>query len=466
MKKIVYIFLCIALFSGCNKFLDEPMKGDYSSSNIYTTVKQATYALNAVYNGATYSVNLWKFGDVPSDDSVKGGNDGDQPDLVYLDDWTASADNGAIALFWQNTYETISRANNVIDGVEKASFSQEVKDKLLGQARFLRAYSYFQLVNIFGSVPLKTKPQVTGENIHVGFSSPSDIYVQIEQDLSFASDVLPAVQTEAGRVTKGAALGLLAKAQLYQRKYTEALESISSLKALGLYELDEYENLFRLGNENSTESIFAIRFLSDEIPFLGNCLNQYFAPAEEGGYYFNAPTEDWVACFDDPEDLRIDLTIGREGKDWLNDDSFSAAWAPATGFLVRKHNQPLSEVPKGRKGDGGLAYIYLRYADILLMEAECQVELGHPELAKEPFNEVRQRAGVGEKTGLSQTEMREAVRNERRMELGFEFHRFFDLMRWGETAAKAALGEDFPWTEGGFHFPVPQSELDANQALQ
>lgn len=463
MKKFLCIITILAISTSCNKFLDEPMRGDYSSSNIYETSKQADLALTAVYNAATYSVNLWKFGDLPSDDTVKGGNAGDQPDLNYLDDWTASADNGALALFWQNTYETIIRANNVIAGVEKASFTN--KDALIAQAKFLRAYSYFQLVNIYGKVPVKTKPQSLPEYIHVGLSEISDVYRQIEADLTEAADVLPAKQVDVGRVTKGAALGLLAKAQLYQGKYFEALTSIQKLKALEIYELDDYAALFKLGNENSVEAIFAIQFRSEEVPAIGNCLNQYFAPAEEGGYYFNAPTTSWLSAFDDPADIRIDLSIGREGSPWLNGDLFQASWAPTTGMLVRKHNQPLSEVEEGRKGDGGLSYIYLRYADILLMEAECQVELGHPELAEEPLNLVRNRAGLVSKTGLNQSEMRVLVRTERRRELGFEFHRFFDLMRWGKEAVLDALGKDFPWRDTRYYFPIPQAEYDANQGI-
>ena len=163
--------------------------------------------------------------------------------------------------------------------------------------------------------------------------------------------------------------------------------------------------------------------------------------------------------------MRLDLSIGRDGKAWFNDDVFSASWS-STGYLVKKHNQPLSEVSAGRKGDGGLAYIYLRYADILLMKAECQNELHHPDLAEAPLNLVRGRAGLAEVSGKSESEMRELIRVERRRELGFEFHRFFDLMRWGKEAATAALGENFEWQEPRFYFPVPQSELDSNLGIK
>lgn len=478
MKKKIYILIAAAVLSSCNSFLDEPMRGDYSSSTIYGSEELAQMAVNAVYDAASYCINLWKFGDVPSDDSVKGGNPGDQIDISYLDDWTAQSDNGVIALFWQNTYETIARANNVIAGLQNSPVSEERKAQMEGEVKFLRAFSYFQLVNIFGEVPLKLEPQSTLENVNKGLSSTEAIYGQIEKDLTDAL-VLPVqyASGETGRITRGAAYGMLAKVQLYQGKYNEALGNIASLKSLGIYDLEEnYADLFRLrddgsSNGNSIESIFAIFFLSDQIPNLGNGLNQTFAPSAESGYYFNAPTQSWVDNFkektsDGSDDPRIDASIGRDGVEWFEQGPFQKSWSPDTGYLVKKFNQPLSQVDKGKKGDGGLAYIYLRYADILLMEAECQNETGHPELAEEPLYKVRERAGLSSISGLSQDEMRTAIRDERRRELGFEFHRFFDLMRWGQEAAENALGADFPWESPRFYFPIPQAETDSNTGIR
>lgn len=471
MKKIIYAIVLLAGFTSCDDFLTEDMKGDYNSKIIFSNEEQAQLAVNGIYNAAAYSINLWKFGDVASDDAVKGGNDGDQSEISLIDNWTASSDNGVISEFWQNTYETISRANNVIEGLNETPIDETKKKEMMGEAKFLRAYSYFQLVNIFGEVPLKLKPQNSDANINIPLSSVDAIYAQIEQDLKDA-EVLPVTysSSEHGRITRGAAYGLLAKAQLYQGKYSEALQSISDLKALNQYDLDEYANLFKLGNENSVESVFALCFLSNQDPGCGNSLNGWLAPYVEGGYYFDNPTQDWVDCFNEKqvngeEDLRLDISIGRDGKPWMNGDVFSASWS-STGYLVKKHNQPLSEVEAGRKTDGGLAYIYLRYADILLMEAECQNELGHPELAEEPLNKVRNRAGLASVSGKNESQMRTIIRTERRRELGFEFHRFFDLMRWGKEAAIEALGSDFPWSEPRFYFPLPQTEIDSNLALK
>lgn len=471
MKRLIYVFLVLAGLSSCDDFLTEDLKGDYNSTNILSNEEQAQLAVNAIYNAAAYSINLWKFGDVASDDAVKGGNDGDQAEIGYIDDFTAQSDNGVIAEFWQNTYETISRANNVIDGIKNTPMDATKKEQMIAEAKFLRAYSYFQLVNIFGEVPLKLYPQNSDKNIYVGLSSVEGIYTQIEKDLTDAV-VLPVsyAVTETGRATRGAAYGLLAKAQLYQKKYGEALTSIQNLESLNLYDLDSYENLFKLGNENSIETIFAICFLSNQVPTCSNALNQWLAPSIESGYFFDNPTQSWVDIFtekqtDGSDDLRLDVSIGRDGKAWLNDNTFSSSWS-STGYLVKKHNQPLSEVDAGRKGDGGLAYVYLRYADILLMKAECQNELHHPDLAEAPLNRVRNRAGLAGISSKTESEMRSLIRMERRKELGFEFHRFFDLMRWGKEVATEALGSGFTWTEPRYYFPLPQTELDSNLGIK
>lgn len=471
MKRLIYVFLVLAGLSSCDDFLTEDLKGDYNSTNILSNEEQAQLAVNAIYNAAAYSINLWKFGDIASDDAVKGGNDGDQAEIGYIDDFTAQSDNGVIAEFWQNTYETISRANNVIDGIKNTPMDATKKEQMIAEAKFLRAYSYFQLVNIFGEVPLKLYPQNSDKNIYVGLSSVEGIYTQIEKDLTDAV-VLPVsyAVTETGRATRGAAYGLLAKAQLYQKKYGEALTSIQNLESLNLYDLDSYENLFKLGNENSIETIFAICFLSNQVPTCSNALNQWLAPSIESGYFFDNPTQSWVDIFtekqtDGTDDLRLDVSIGRDGKVWLNDNTFSSSWS-STGYLVKKHNQPLSEVDAGRKGDGGLAYVYLRYADILLMKAECQNELHHPDLAEAPLNRVRNRAGLADISGKTESEMRSLIRTERRKELGFEFHRFFDLMRWGKEVATEALGPEFTWTEPRYYFPLPQTELDSNLGIK
>jgi starch-binding outer membrane protein, SusD/RagB family len=475
MKKNSYLWIVasIVLLSSCNDFLDEELKGEYTADNFYTTAASATLATNAVYN-SLYGNTLWIFGDVASDDAVKGGNAGDQSDINAINDFSATTDNGILTTFWQATYETISRANNVIAYVAPMNIDTTLRNRLVGEAKFLRAFSYFNLVNIFGKVPLKLKPQLTAETIHVGLSEVSVVYAQIEKDLTDAIGVLPvSYDTEAGRVTKGAAYGLLAKVALYQGDYETCLTNIQCLEDLHLYDLvNLYANLFKAGSEDSTEVVFGIRYINNEEVSLGNNLNVWFSPSWEGGYYFNAPTQSFVDAFADSTvdgkvDPRLDISIGRDGQPWFNDTTFSASWSEATGYLVKKYDEDMKDGVA--KAQSVIPYHYLRYADILLMKAEALNEQGSADAltnAVLAVNRIRNRAHLNPTTAATQTDLRAVIRNERRKELGFEFHRFFDLMRWGKTTAEAALGSDLKWTEPRFYFPIPQSELDSNTALQ
>ena len=469
MKKKIYTILSLAALlslSACN-FLDEELKGGFTSENYYTDAEKAEMAVNAGYN-SLYNHKLWIFSDVASDDSVKGGNAGDQADINAIDNFTATADNGPISEFWQHSYETINRANNVIAFVGEMSFDEQTKGRIIAQAQFLRAWSYLKLVNIFGEVPLKLLPQNTHDAIHVGLSSVEKIYSQIDEDLRAAADILPAewLESEAGRATKGAALTLLAKSKLYQKDYSACLAAISEIETLDIYDLeDSYAELFQRGGENSIESIFAIRFANNTTAQLGNSLNVWFAPSAEGGYYFNAPTQAYVDCFDEltesgETDPRLDASIGRDGQPWFG-TTFSSSWSEATGYLVKKYHEAL---PEGEAiAQSTIPQHILRYADVLLMKAEALNESNETN-AIAPLNEVRNRAGLSGLGELGQSELRDAIRKERRRELGFEFQRFFDVMRYGKDYAKSVLPE-LPWESERFYFPLPQSETDINSSI-
>lgn len=473
MKKTIILSAilgsALTLVSSCD-FLDENLKGGFSSENFYTSLDQAELAVNGVYN-SLYGNSLWVFGDIASDDSVKGGSSGDQADIDYIDDFSADSENGYIVTFWQDTYETISRANNVIYNISNMSgVDDEKAAELFGETYFLRAYSYFNLVNIFGQVPLKLRPQTNSEAIYVGLSSTADIYRQIDEDLKYAGENLPAQQTAAvGRATKGAAYSLLAKSKLFQEDWKACSDYCDSVIKLGIYGLvDDYSSLFAAGGENTKESIFAIRYGNTTDASLGNNLNVWFSPSYEGGYYFNAPTDAYVACFSEKteggdDDPRLDASIGRDGKPWFNDTTFSASWS-STGYLVKKYNEDMSE--EYAKSQSAVPQHRIRYADVLLMKAEALNESGNAAEALTYVNQVRSRAGLAAATATDKASLRTLIRNERRKELGFEFHRFFDIMRYGQSYAESVLGSTFKWTSPRFYFPIPQTELDANTAIK
>lgn len=477
MKKYLFILSLAGslLFTSCESFLDEQPKGKYTSENIFNTADEADLVLTGAYNNLNFTTSsnmLWVFGDIASDDAVKGGNPGDQADMTSIDNFEVKSSNGILYTYWKLVYEGISRTNNLINGVYNSGIDDATKQQMIAEAKFLRAYYYFNLVNIWGKVPLRLAPTTTS-NVNLALSEVADVYAQIEKDLKEAAAVLPASYdaSKAGRITKGAAFGLLAKAQLYQKKWDETLSTITNnIEPLGYALEPDYANLFKLGAENSKEVVFAVRHESNKNPGVGNSLNQWFAPFSENGYYFNAPTASYVATFDETTidgktDPRLDISIGRDGHKWVNGEDFDPTWS-ATGYLVRKHNQPLSEVPIGTKGDGGLPYIYMRYADIVLMKAEAYTENGNLSESVAALDKVRTRAGLGKVKAVSQSQMRAAIYTERRREFGFEFHRFFDLMRWGEEVASSALGSNFKWVSPRYYFPLPQAELDMNHGIK
>ncbi len=481
---LILLVFSISIFSACTKFLTEDLKGDFSSTSFYKNDKQALQAVNGAYNALAFSNfnnAIWVFGDIASDDAVKGGNPGDQAEITYIDEFNADANNGIISNYWTFAYEAIARANNVITNVPEVTMDADLKARIIGEAKFIRAYTYFNLVNVFGKVPLKLLPQLTQETIHVPLSEVTTIYAQIEKDLTDASSSLPVsyTSTDVGRATRGAALAMLGKVSLYQQKWSAASGYFQQVEALGIYSLlPDYADNFKLAHENSNESIFEIQHLTGQNPFTGNALNQWLAPATEGGYYFNAPTQELVDAYEKSStgdvDPRLDATIGRDGQPWLNGDVFNASWS-STGFLTKKHQQPLSEVSSSLKGDGDLNYTYMRYADLLLMKAEAFNESGKADSARANLNKVRQRARasfngtppadlLADITTLDKTQLATAIQRERRTELAQEFHRYFDLMRWGKTVAEAALGSDFNF-EAKRYFFIPQAEIDANQAI-
>jgi len=480
----ILLVFTMAIFSGCSKFLTEDLKGEFSTDTYYKNDKQALQAINGAYNALSFTNPdnaLWVFGAVASDDAVKGGNAGDQAEITYIDEFTTNATNGITNNYWIFVYEGIARANNVIANVPAVPMDEVLKTRIIGEAKFIRAYSYFNLVNIFGKVPLKLLPQLTPETIHVPLSEVSAIYQQIEKDLTDAAAFLPVSYTagDVGRVTRGAALAMLGKVSLYQQNWSGAIGYFQQVEALGIYNLlPNYADNFKFAFENSSESIFEIQQLTGQNPGLGNAMNQWFAPSVEGGYYFNAATQSLVSAFEKAStgevDPRLDASVGRDGQPWLNGDIFSASWSP-TGFLTKKHQQPLSEVSSSLKGDGDLNYVYLRYADVLLMKAEAFNENGNADSARANLNKVRQRARASfngtppatllpDITTLDKNQLATAIQKERRTELAQEFHRYFDLMRWGKSVAEAALGTNFNFDTKRY-MPLPQKEIDANQAI-
>jgi hypothetical protein len=485
------------LFSGmgCKKFLTKDIQGVYPASQFYQTQTEALEAINAAYQPLTFinaiSNPLWVFGDIASDDAQKGGQAGDEPDIGLIDLFTINANNSTLAAEWGNFYQGITECNLVLTNVPAIAMDTALRSRILGEARFLRSWYYFMLINIYGDVPVVLAPLAPSQ-MQVAQSPAKTIYEGvIEPDLRTAMAVLPAVYsaTDIGRVTSGAAGALLAKVYLYQQKWDSALAATQQVINTGRYAMmDLYPQDFDAHHKNNKESIFEVQMLTDQVPFAGNTLNQWFAPLIDGGYFFDAPTQSFVDEFEHTpagvNDPRLDYTVGRDSMPWYNGETFQSAWSP-TGYLTKKYQQPFSEIPIALKQDGSCDWLAIRYADVLLWNAEALNETGQPVAALVPLNLVRKRAresylydsllqGHGtvpagllpDVTYTDQADVRASIQHERRVEFGFEFHRYFDVIRWGANYANQVMSNS-----PGFNyntnktFPIPQSERDTDKAL-
>jgi starch-binding outer membrane protein, SusD/RagB family len=498
MKKnnvnLIFILSLFLIMPGCKKFITKDLVGQYPESDFYTTQAQALSAINAAYEPLAFTTSnnnrLWVFGDVASDDAAKGGNPGDQADIGFIDDFNVNSTNGNLASMWALLYDGITRCNLVLKKVPPIEMDKNKQLRILGEAKFLRAYYYFELVNIFGDVPIVLDP-LNPNQLQIAQSTEQQVYeTVIEPDLADAVDKLPGTYTGAdiGRATSGAASALLAKAYLFEGKWDQSATAAAKVISSNMYGLmPVYTQNFNQYFKNNKESVFAVQHLTGQDPKLGSELNQYFAPQIDGGYYFNAPTQNFVDEFEKTiagiADPRLDYTVGRDSMPWFNNRIFDKAWSASTGYLTRKHQQSLAEV--ANKSDGNLNYIAIRYADVLLWYAEALNESGHTADALMPLNQVRKRAResyvydstlVGypfipagllpDITSLSQSDVRKAIQHERRVELGFEFHRYFDIIRWGKDYATQTLIDkpNFNY-DLDKHFPIPQIERDRNRAL-
>ena len=500
MKKILIISIAIfTLGTSCKKFLDETPQGPYPASEFFQTEAHAKLAINACYELLSFANSdnrLWVVSDVVSDDAAKGGFPGDQADIELIDNFQISADNGNIETIWGIYYEGVSRCNNVIKNVPDIDMDESLKNRILGEAFFLRGYYYFQLCNIFGNIPLILEP-LPPDEMQVTNSQQNTVYEHVESDFFTAFNfMVTALQlnpnifpvSEFGRATPGAAKALLAKTYLFQEKWSDAVFAADEVSMYGYSLMSVYQYNFNELFDNNNEQIFQVQHLSGESPVQGSRLNQWLAPRNENGYGFDEPTQSFVDEFemttDSVYDPRLDYTLGRDGQLWFDGVPYSSTWS-STGYNQKKTLQPASEIPASTKGDADLNFTIIRYAEVLLIKAEALNEMGNASGALIPLNEVRKRAresylfdpdlpGDGtipegllpDVTETDQGSLRIAIRHERRVELGFESMRYFDIIRYGKQYAESALSDKSNFVYN-IHkvFPIPQSELSTNSNI-
>ena len=471
--KISMIIISLTAFASCSDDFVNVDSNDVNSEDYFNSEEDYQNALIGAYDllQATY-INVM-LGEIASDNTLAGGESAtDVIGIQEIDDMIHTPVNSNLRDLWGWMYGGVNRTNFILEFQDKTDFSG--KEQVIAQARFLRAYYYFELVKWFGDVPLAVDKQILfGEESSYVRTPASEVYAQIELDLMYAADNLPLVQTETGRVTKGAAQALLGKAYLYQEKFSEAAQALETVIQSGTYSLvTDYNTIFEAEGENSTESVFEVQYTDLEGAGFG-CLQcsegniavgfsgvrNYEGPDFTSGFSFNVPVQEAYDAFDS-DDPRRDIAI-------LNID----AWATATGATFGtgfEHTGYFNKkyIPRTRS-DQALAdlnltnpnnYRSIRYADVLLMAAEANNRGGIDEAKAQGYlNDVRRRAFGDDLHDITATgaSLTNAIYLERRLELIGEGHRFFDLVRTGKAV------QEISGFQAGKHelFPIPAIEI-------
>lgn len=503
MKRTINIILSTTLVAllllsvSCTEdFLETDPIGKATVDNFYETDRDAEMALMSAYDilqwkhasGSWNSTYLVKV--LPTDDvNGGGGGEGDQPRLQRIDNFNYGPENDAISAVYQTDYFGIYRANKVINKTEPES---DYRKQIIAEAKFLRAYYYFELVSMFGAVPLNLEDLAPSE-----YSQPrapkEDVYAQIESDLQDAIAGLPVKSEYPGRdkfrASKGAAQALLGKAHLYQEEWGEAAGYFDDVITSGEYELvNDYASLFTNAEEFGDESLLEVSYTSQEqynwgnfpwasravesnivVQLMGRRWDQGFDPGNTdllGGWGFLPPTPEIYNTFSNDDKRRPETVISEDtliawGGGINGGDAYDYE-----GYIKIKYAPRVGETTWEGGATGelnfGTNFRMIRYADVLLMAAEAYMRDGNEDRARTELNKVRDRAGLVDVTA-SGPDLFDAIVQERRRELAFEGHRFLDLIRWDLADDELS---DRGFVEGKHNlYPIPLDEMRNNKEI-
>ncbi len=487
MKKILNfsctMLVMALLITGCSKILDKKPIGEIDASTIddpnaggSITASEAEQLLSGAYNDMYWDgEEYWAFdrttnGDAMADNAYAGS---DNPANHAIDLFTTNSLNGNVERNWIRLYTSIGKLNETIDKVSRATdaaLSQERRNQILGEARALRAINYFELVRLWGDVPLILQPIVTTntktifESVAVPRAPEAVVYDSIIVDLEYALANVRNVNEVPLKqiISKGVVNTMLAKvyATIEPHDWDKVNQYCDAVIADGYALLPDYDYLFDGQHKNSTESIWEITYEGWGSGTYGLWIRDMYIG---GGWpKFNTPSHDLVRAFEEEgDDVRFNSSI-----QWVD---YSGQWVDPYWPM---NNLPL--INKVRGGDVSNFIIY-RFADIVLLKAEALTELNQlDDVSGAQFylNKIRNRVGLANTTATTQAELRPAIEKERQLELAFEGYRWFDLKRTGRALevmrnAKKANNEplNYPIQEFRLVFPVPQNEIDRNPRL-
>ena len=480
MKKILFIIAVFsATFVACDDdFIDLTPVSDISATNFYQTPQDMENAVFAAYTGlrnaGLFNQSLYMIGEMRSDNTSTSWVPGDSYDIESIYYFTVISSNRYLNATWNDAYNAILRCNVVLDRIDAVTMDEVLKEQYQSEVRFLRALEYFYLVQIFGDVPLVLNEITVQEAYAQGRTPAQQVYTQIVEDLQFAEDVLPAAYgpEDVGRATQGAAKGILGKVYLTLKNFPEAKSTLEEVINSNSYQLlPDYADLWDLQHENSVESLFEVQYLKGGRG-TGSPFANAFAPkfsnqvvvSVGGAGSVNSPTVDMINAYE-PDDLRkaISLEPG-----YVNDAGDYIPYAYTKKFI----DTPFED------SDADNNWPVLRYADVLLMYAEALNEIGFVAdgEAFQLLNQIRARAGLAPKTASNptpelrvadQSAFRLAIEQERRVELAFESHRWFDLVRTGRAlevmnSKRDILNIPEEIQENQLLFPVPLQVIENN----
>ena len=482
------VLAALVLVTSCESFLDPSPTDVLTPENFYRTSSDAVAATNAVYESTKWSywLGFWYISDIATDDIMAGPRFG--ADGHRMSDYVFNSTEWPMGDMWGSAYWIINRANIVLDRVPGITMDPPLRDRLLNEARFLRANAYFNLVRSFGDVPLLEHEVKSLDALRVSRAPAADVFALIVSDLQQGMAGLPLSysSSDVGRVTSGAAQAMLAKVYLTRQDWANAAQTAGQLIATGRYALlPNWKDCFKIATKiTNSESIFEINYDGLLDPGAGSVHTLFSLPSGfPGGAAYGLMT---VA----PSLARLFAASDKRGLggtfitspyvDALGD---TAKWTdpPATlgpAFLKYLDQTDLQNMHQRDWARQSNDWIVLRYADVLLMYAEAVNEGGAPVAAmtaRQALNAVRTRAGIDSVPGLSTAAFRDSVWLERRREFLFEGQRWFDLSRWGVlnsviTAKTTELGTISPG-ETTVHgapsnlLPLPQGELSKNPNL-
>jgi starch-binding outer membrane protein, SusD/RagB family len=471
------IFLSSFAFARCtDKFLDVPPQGQQKAAQFWVSESDATKAVDAIYanlrgwtNVAFAPIAVESMG---SDDAEKGSDPTDAAFMNDFDNFTATSTEGQLSDFWTGQYQNVNLCNQVLDNIPAINMDQSLKARYIGEAKFVRAYSYFRLVRAFGDVPLRLSVPKDASGYNIARTPKSDVYAAIEQDLTDAAGVLPLAYTgsDIGRATKGAALALHAKVSLYLGKWTDVKSFTDQVMTMGYSLYPDYYQLFRTTNENCSESVFEIQCAL----ILGNpgASDSQYSQVQGvrgvtgGGWGFNVPTQNLADAYETGDPRRAATIIFRGATTPSGDAIPGSVTNPRYNM---KSYVPFSQYVSGYNEGCQQNVRVIRYAEVLLMNAEANNELGNASQALASLELVRARARGGNNailpkvTTTDQAALRTAIWNERRVELAMEFDRYFDVIRQGRAAS---IFGPKGWTANKNEvWPIPQSEIDLSVGI-